>query len=74
MPRRGGLPLFCFVAERLYSVARRSGYQRGRQMQLISFIRLLYAADPKKRIFLVEVVACYAFLFTFAAVIAIIKI
>ena len=21
MPRRGGLPLFCFVAERLYSVA-----------------------------------------------------
>ena len=23
MPRRGGLPLFCFVAERLYSVARR---------------------------------------------------
>ena len=45
-----------------------------RDDELISFIRLLYAAEPKKRIFLVEVVACYAFLFTFAAVIAIIKI
>ena len=30
MPRRGGLPLFCFVAVRLYFVARRSGYQQGR--------------------------------------------
>ena len=30
MPRRGGLPLFCFVAERLYSVARRREYQQGR--------------------------------------------
>ena len=36
MPRRGGLPLFYlvaerlyFVAERLYFVARRSGYQQG---------------------------------------------
>ena len=30
MPRRGGLPLFCFVAVRLYFVAGRSGYQQGR--------------------------------------------
>ena len=29
MPRRGGLPLFCFVAVRLYFVAVRSGYQQG---------------------------------------------
>ena len=28
MPRRGGLPLFCFVAERLYSVAGRVGISK----------------------------------------------
>ena len=29
MPRRGGLPLFCFVAERLYSVAVRDVTREG---------------------------------------------
>ena len=29
MPRRGGLPLFCFVAGRLYSVARRDVVSEG---------------------------------------------
>ena len=50
MPRRGGLPLFCFVAKRLYSVAKRLYSVARRDVECVSISKAALTKVDRHRI------------------------